>query len=52
MNLVLIIDMHIRFRVIAGTRICKHLKVHKIDFFFGFDFEICIISLLVKRNRV
>ncbi len=24
-----------------------HLKVHKIEIFFGFDFEICIISLLV-----
>ncbi len=23
------------------------LKVHKIEIFFGFDFEICIISLLV-----
>jgi hypothetical protein len=22
------------------------LKVHKIEIFFGFDFEICIISLL------
>jgi hypothetical protein len=25
----------------------KQLKVHKIEIFFGFDFEICIISLLV-----
>jgi hypothetical protein len=24
----------------------KILKVHKIEIFFGFDFEICIISLL------
>jgi hypothetical protein len=24
-----------------------HLKVHKIEIFFGFDFQICIISLLV-----
>jgi hypothetical protein len=24
-----------------------HLKVHKIEIFFGFDFEICIISLIV-----
>jgi hypothetical protein len=24
------------------------LKVHKIEIFFGFDFEICIISLLVS----
>jgi hypothetical protein len=23
-----------------------YLKVHKIEIFFGFDFEICIISLL------
>jgi hypothetical protein len=27
------------------------LKVHKIEIFFGFDFEICIISLLVKILR-
>ncbi len=28
--------------------ICSsHLKVHNIEIFFGFDFEICIISLLV-----
>jgi hypothetical protein len=27
-------------------RLC-HLKVHKIEIFFGFDFEIYIISLLV-----
>ena len=26
------------------------LKVHKIEIFFGFDFEICIISLIVIRN--
>jgi hypothetical protein len=25
----------------------KFLKVHKIEIFFGFDFDICIISLLV-----
>ncbi len=25
----------------------QYLKVHKIEIFFGFDFEICIISLLV-----
>ncbi len=25
----------------------RMLKVHKIEIFFGFDFEICIISLLV-----
>jgi hypothetical protein len=26
------------------------LKVHKIEIFFGFDFEICIISLLVTSK--
>ncbi len=26
--------------------IVNTLKVHKIEIFFGFDFEICIISLL------
>jgi hypothetical protein len=26
------------------------LKVHKIEIFFGFDFEICIISLLVMSK--
>ncbi len=26
------------------------LKVHKIEIFFGFDFEICIISLLFMSN--
>ena len=26
------------------------LKVHKIENFFGFDFEICIISLLVMAK--
>jgi hypothetical protein len=25
----------------------ENLKVHKIEIFFGFDFEICIITLLV-----
>jgi hypothetical protein len=34
----------------SGARICKHLKVHKIKNFFGFDFEICTISLLVCQN--
>jgi hypothetical protein len=24
----------------------NYLKVHKIEIFFGFDFEICVISLL------
>ncbi len=26
------------------------LKVHKIEIFFGFDFEICIISFLVMSK--
>jgi hypothetical protein len=26
------------------------LKVHKIEIFFGFDFEICIISLFVMSK--
>jgi hypothetical protein len=26
------------------------LKIHKIEIFFGFDFEICIISLLVMSK--
>jgi hypothetical protein len=26
------------------------LKVHKKEIFFGFDFEICIISLIVMQN--
>ena len=26
------------------------LKVHKIEIFFGFDFEFCIISLLVTSK--
>ncbi len=28
----------------------RKLKVHKIEIFCGFDFEICIISLLVMWN--
>ncbi len=28
----------------------EFLKVHKIEIFFGFDFEICIISLLVMSQ--
>ncbi len=27
--------------------VLQYLKVHKTEIFFGFDFEICIISLLV-----
>jgi hypothetical protein len=30
-----------------STTVAGPLKVHKIEIFFGFDFEICIISLLV-----
>jgi hypothetical protein len=28
----------------------NRLKVHKIEIFFGFDFEICIISILVMSK--
>ncbi len=28
----------------------ENLKVHKIEIFFGFDFEICMISLLVMSK--
>ena len=28
------------------------LKVHKIENFFGSDFEFCVISLLVMLNRL
>ncbi len=48
-------------RIILNTncqKYCKYcersavynLKVHKIEIFFGFDFEICIISLLVMSK--
>jgi hypothetical protein len=37
--------MTLRYSIILGSRLS--LKVHKIEIFFGFDFEICIISLLV-----
>ncbi len=30
--------------------LATYLKVHKIEIFFGFDFEICIISLLVMSK--
>ncbi len=30
--------------------VCFPLEVHKIEIFFGFDFEICIISLLVMSK--
>ncbi len=32
------------------SRLSAPLKVHKIEIFFGFDFEICIISLLVMSK--
>jgi hypothetical protein len=32
---------------IIKKMLSMRLKVHKIEKFFGFDFEICIISLLV-----
>ncbi len=35
---------------VAWARIWKRLKVHKIEIFFGFNFEICIISLLVMSK--
>jgi hypothetical protein len=35
------------FLDVIGTKV---LKVHKIEIFFGFDFEICIISLLVMSK--
>ncbi len=31
-------------------RLAFGLKVHKIEIFFGFEFEICIISLLVMSK--
>ncbi len=30
-----------------NSQSCVPLKVHKIEIFFGFDFEICIIFLIV-----
>jgi hypothetical protein len=42
----------INIKQIAGKRYSNsdsglYLKVHKIENFFGFDFEFCVISLLV-----
>jgi|LakMenE01Jun11ns_1017448.scaffolds.fasta_scaffold8592727_1 hypothetical protein len=34
-------------KAVTGVLNTGKLKVHKIEIFFGFDFEICIISLLV-----
>ncbi len=33
--------------IVSSYLVQDVLKVHKIKIFFGFDFEICIISLLV-----
>jgi hypothetical protein len=33
--------------ILRGVRCTKSLKVHKIENFFGSDFEFCVISLLV-----
>ncbi len=38
------------FQRLMQNPICKNLKVHKIEIFFGFDFEICIISLLIMSK--
>ncbi len=35
---------------LGGSILPRNLKVHKIEIFFGFDFEICIISLLVMSK--
>ncbi len=32
------------------AKLINYLKVHKIEIFFGFHFEICIISLLLCEN--
>jgi hypothetical protein len=43
--------MRNRFRGFdTRIRICNRLKVHKNENFFGFDFEFCIISLLVMSK--
>jgi hypothetical protein len=34
-------------KIRAPSHYVQILKVHKIEIFFGFDFEICIISLIV-----
>ncbi len=46
-------DHPILIRFLAPHRLfysVSNLKVHKIEIFFGFDFEICIISLLVMSK--
>jgi hypothetical protein len=36
---------------VAGVNIfLRPLKVHKIEIFFGFDFEICNISLIIRST--
>jgi hypothetical protein len=39
-----------RCRDILAVQIMQNLKVHKIEIFFGFDLEICIISLIVMSK--
>jgi hypothetical protein len=34
----------------STEKLASILKVHKIEIFFGFDFEICNISLLVMSK--
>ncbi len=40
-------EAHARFWAVASI---ISLKVHKIEIFFGFEFEICISSLLVMSK--
>ncbi len=42
-------SLHMKAEMIPG-KFLHSLKVHKIEIFFGFDFEICIISLLVMSK--
>ena len=48
------LDSHLQTESKGASRKAVHavpiLKVHKIEIFFGFDFEICIISLLIMSN--
>jgi hypothetical protein len=47
-QLLLIPRLH---RLLQGQGVSNlSLKVHKIEIFFGFDFEICIISLIVMSK--
>ncbi len=36
--------------ILGCVKVSLGLKVHKIEIFFGFNFEICIISLLVMSK--